>query len=77
MHTSEQAKYLRCPLVGNERCCANECAAWRWARAGDFDVEIRTEPHPFEAGKTVDVPVRNYKKSAFGFCGLAGRPEVW
>lgn len=58
-------------------CIGDKCAMWRWAAGETGEVEVKTEPHPFEPGKTVEVPRRVRVKTNYGFCGLAGRPEVF
>ena len=76
MLTENEAKTKWCPLIrvaadedcnrnmpGTE-CIASDCMAWRWSN--------RNKGHTGESdqyGMPIEVPV-------FGWCGLAGRPEV-
>jgi hypothetical protein len=47
-------------------CLADKCAMWRWNEAIALETEYRTAP--------VAPP---WVKADTGFCGLAGRPEVF
>lgn len=74
MHTPEQAKKLWCPMVHGRAaddpirclCLADKCAMWRW---GTFIAP----PPDAESGKLV-AGVNH--RASWGYCGIAGRPEL-
>lgn len=58
-------------------CLGDKCAMWRWAPAEETRTKMRTAPNPTKPGETIEYPVQEYLKSDYGFCGLAGRPEIF
>lgn len=59
------------------RCIGNKCAMWRWAPAEETRTKMRTAPNPTKPGETIEYQVQEQLKSDYGYCGLAGRPEVF
>jgi len=84
MHTPEQARELWCPMVRGLAaddpikclCIADKCAMWRFA-AGSGPTEMRTAPSMIEGGEPFQYPHTPKVKTDYGFCGLAGRPEIF
>lgn len=58
-------------------CLGDKCAMWRWAPTEETRTKIRTAPNPRNHSETIEYPVQEYLKSDYGYCGLAGRPEIF
>lgn len=58
-------------------CLGDKCAMWRWAPAEETRTKMRSAPNPMKPGETIEYPVQEQLKSDYGYCGLAGRPEVF
>lgn len=58
-------------------CIGDKCAMWRWAPAEETRTKMRSAPNPMKPGETIEYPVQELLKSDCGYCGLAGRPDVF
>lgn len=64
-------------LSSASMCIGDKCAMWRWAPAEETRTKMRTAPNPTKPGETIEYQVQEQLKSDHGYCGLAGRPEVF
>lgn len=57
-------------------CIGDKCAMWRWGAASG-EVELRSAPSMTPGAAPIQFPHIPKIKSDYGFCGLAGRPEIF
>ena len=75
MHTPEEARDLRCPVAG-DRCIADKCAMWRWGEFNSATKEEVVSAQDLGPGYK-RVAWTTVKALSRGYCGLAGRPEIF
>ena len=89
--TKEHAADLKCPLMvvsrgwGHGNCAGPKCAMWRWRipQEGETFFEAAVERETkladvdrFSAVQRIAADPLGYTQPEFGYCGMAGTPNI-